>query len=68
MRKNVKVKCMALLRPTLNNELKENKLLLLGNPNIFLLIGIIIAAIHLSRILSMERKILLCVNMLAVAM
>lgn len=68
MRKNVKVKCIALLRPTLNNELKENKLLLLGNPNIFLLIGIIIAAIHLSRILSMERKILLCVNMLAVAM
>lgn len=68
MGKNVKVKCIALLRPTLNNELKENKLLLLGNPNIFLLIGIIIAAIHLSRILSMERKILLCVNMLAVAM
>ena len=64
----MKVKCIALLRPTLNNELKENKLLLLGNPNIFLLIGIIIAAIHLSRILSMERKILLCVNMLAVAM
>lgn len=62
MGKNVKVKCIALLRPTLNNELKENKLLLLGNPNIFLLIGIIIAAIHLSRILSMERKILLCVN------
>ena len=68
MGKNVKVKCIALLRPTLNNELKENKLLLLSNPNIFLLIGIIIAAIHLSRILSMERKILLCVNMLAVAM
>ena len=68
MGKNVKVKCIALLRPTLNNELKENKLLLLGNPNIFLLIGIIIAAIHLSRILSMERKIFLCVNMLAVAM
>ena len=68
MGKNVKVKCIALLRLTLNNELKENKLLLLGNPNIFLLIGIIIAAIHLSRILSMERKILLCVNMLAVAM
>ena len=68
MGKNVKVKCIALLRPTLNNELKENKLFLLGNPNIFLLIGIIIAAIHLSRILSMERKILLCVNMLAVAM
>lgn len=68
MGKNVKVKCIALLRPTLNNELKENKLLLLGNPNIFLLIGIIIAAIHLSRILSMERKILLCINMLAVAM
>lgn len=64
----MKVKCIALLRPTLNNELKENKLLLLGNPNIFLLIGIITAAIHLSRILSMERKILLCVNMLAVAM
>ena len=59
MGKNVKVKCIALLSPTLNDELKENKLLLVGNPNIFLLIGIIIAAIYLSRILSIERKILL---------